>query len=337
MTLTLIVPGLGARSADAIARSSALQRFARYARAPETAADGIEAAILAALGIPAHTPPAPLCAAGAGANVDDDYVLAASPVTLVAGHDDVLLAARVQQLERPEVATLIDRLNRHFDEDGLRFFAPRPSSWYVRTARTPDLATTPLDVALGQSIRSHLPAGGDGRTWQRWQNEIEMLLHDHPVNLAREAKSLPPLSGLWFWGGGRLSDTPCVADLIVSAGDTDTGDLLRGVARRKGAIVREADEAASGLAPILARMSTRSHGAVALPAQSADEDLERLGADWLEPAIDALERGRIDTLQLVANGHGAAATWRAARPAALGRLAARWRRHRFGIPVASAA
>ena len=127
---------------------------------------------------------------------DDDYVLAASPVTLVAGHDDVLLAARVQQLERADVETLIDRLTRHFDEDGLRFFAPRPSSGYVRTARTPDLATTPLDVALGQSIRSHRPTGGDGRTWQRWQNEIEMLLHDHPVNLAREAKSLPPLSGV---------------------------------------------------------------------------------------------------------------------------------------------
>ena len=29
-----------------------------------------------------------------------------------------------------------------------------------------------------------------------------MLLHDHPVNIAREARGCLPVTGVWFWGGG---------------------------------------------------------------------------------------------------------------------------------------
>ena len=51
-----------------------------------------------------------------------------------------------------------------------------------------------------------MPRGADGGTWKRWQNEIGMLLHEHPVNVEREANGNVPVNGVWFWGGGRLAD-----------------------------------------------------------------------------------------------------------------------------------
>jgi hypothetical protein len=337
MTLTLIVPGLCARGAAALAATPALRAFARYARAPIPTREGLDAAMFSALGLAAHSPPAPLAAFGAGADVGDDYVLAATPVTLIAGRDDVMLAGRVSDLDPRDSAATIELMNRHFAEDGLSFFAPRPSSWYARMARSPELTTTPLDVALGQPILPHLPGGAEGRTWQRWQNEIEMLLHEHAVNQTRETTGLPPITGLWFWGGGRLADvTPAGAlgavAVVATAGEI--GDVVRGLARRAG---QTADDLPHDFSAMLARMRGGSHGAIVLPDMSTDDMLEPFGTAWLAPAVDALERGRIDVLQLVANGHGAAATWRAPRPAAFARFAAHFRQPRFDVPASPAA
>jgi hypothetical protein len=37
----------------------------------------------------------------------------------------------------------------------------------------------------------------------RWLNEVQMFLHGHPVNEAREACGKPVVNSLWLWGGGR--------------------------------------------------------------------------------------------------------------------------------------
>src|SRR2546430_884920 len=36
-------------------------------------------------------------------------------------------------------------------------------------------------------------------------NEAQMLLHEHPVNAEREARGLPALNSIWFWGGGVIA------------------------------------------------------------------------------------------------------------------------------------
>jgi hypothetical protein len=66
----------------------------------------------------------------------------------------------------------------------------------------------PLDAA-----RLTGPEAGD---WSRWQNEAQMLFHQHPVNQAREAAGLPGISGVWTWGGGVLPQVPCGPDLVAA-------------------------------------------------------------------------------------------------------------------------
>ena len=35
-------------------------------------------------------------------------------------------------------------------------------------------------------------------------NEVQVLLHQHPLNAARQTRGLPPVNSVWFWGAGRL-------------------------------------------------------------------------------------------------------------------------------------
>jgi hypothetical protein len=41
------------------------------------------------------------------------------------------------------------------------------------------------------------------RPWRRLLNEIQMAWHDHPVNDERAARGVPPVNGLWLYGGAR--------------------------------------------------------------------------------------------------------------------------------------
>ena len=61
--------------------------------------------------------------------------------------------------------------------DGLRFFAPNPTRWYVAIDWLPEIATSPLRAAAGRNI-DVLPKGPT-LTWHRWFNEIQMLFHSH--------------------------------------------------------------------------------------------------------------------------------------------------------------
>jgi hypothetical protein len=331
MTFTLVVPGLLARTAETLSAMPAFRALARYAAAPHTTRDGLAAAIVAAMSLPRETPVAPLSALGAGMDLGDDYVLAATPVTLVAGRDNVLLAGRIDDLDRDDAVALIALLNRHFAADAIAFAAPRPSTWFVRSGKTPALHTSPLDAALGRAIYRHLPRGADATTWQRWQDEIQMLLYDHAVNQAREAQGKAPFTGVWLWGGGRLADValPPVGRRFAAAGAP--GDIVRGFAILAG---QAADALPPDFSATMLGMERNVDVVVSLAPVYSDDDVRQFATAWLQPAVMALEHGDIDALQLVADGQGAAATWRAERSSPFARLASRWRAPGFSVPTA---
>ena len=89
---------------------------------------------------------------------------------------------------------LIAALNAISRDDGI---ALRRAA--IRSAGT-CASATPLDAASRMPVervrrpqhRTHLLRGAEARAWQRWLNEMQMLLHAHPVNAAREARGEPP-------------------------------------------------------------------------------------------------------------------------------------------------
>src|SRR4030042_1279579 len=114
-------------------------------------------------------------------------VLAADPVTRTVGRSDVRLAGVVADLARADADALVATLNAHFAGDGLVFVAPRPDAFFVRATTRTRLAPPPPRAALGRPLHLLLPEGADADAWRRWHSEMEMLLHEHPVNLARGA------------------------------------------------------------------------------------------------------------------------------------------------------
>ena len=126
--------------------------------------------------------------------------LRADPVNLNLQRDQLLLAAVRAGSE--EAAALCVSLNAHFAGQGMEFFAPHPQRWYVRLDRLPLMRTTPLSQVIGGDVRKVLPTGKDAAHWHQVFNEIQMLLHSHPLNEVREARGEPPINSAWFWGGG---------------------------------------------------------------------------------------------------------------------------------------
>jgi hypothetical protein len=336
MHLILVAPGLLAQSPGALAADRSLALLARFAAAPRVHAAGIGIALLAALDAPAGTSVAPLAALGAGIDAGADYVQAADPVLLAADRDDVVLVRRIDDLAALESETLTAMLNRHFETDDLRFVAPRPDAWFARSARAPAIETTPFDAARAKGVFPHLPGGAEGGVWRRWQNEIGMLLHEHPVNVARQAAGDPGVTGVWFWGGGRLADVVGLPRTMVAAVPGVGGDVARGIAQHSGGIARplDADDSPGRVIEQVPPAGGRdgSHAVAVVEAIADDAAVAALGVRWLKPALDLLERQRIDRLSLVTDGGGVALRWDAAAPTPWQRVFARARRRPFAIP-----
>lgn len=317
----LVAPGLLAQPAQALGNVRSLSALAQLASPMEC--KGIFAALLGALGVDAATPIAPLLAEGVGLPPSSEYVIAADPVLLTADRGDIVLVQRIDDLSDADADELVRVLNTHFAEDALHFDAARPDAWFARSAHAPDLSTTPIDVVEGRGIFPFLPGGREGRTWTGRQNEIQMLLHEHPVNASREARGKPGVTGVWFWGGGVSGDVRGLPDIVALTSGGRVADVLRGMARRANG-AHEVMTAEDTMHDVLQRAASMAGGVerqvvVALRAIDDEDGLAAFDTRWLAPAIALLSRQRISALQLVTDGNGTAARWSAS-------VASRWRR-----------
>ena len=150
----------------------------------------------------ACTPDAPVAAISAAFDgLAEGYWLRADPVNMNLQRDRMVLSGvTVDEREAEEICA---SLNAHFAGHGMEFFAPHPLRWYVRLETLPRIRTTPLSEVIGGDIRRALPTGEDEARWHQLFNEIQMLLHTHPRNEAREARGKDPVNSVWFWGGGN--------------------------------------------------------------------------------------------------------------------------------------
>ena len=130
------------------------------------------------------------------------YWLYATPVHLVLQRDTFSLAAPVPlSLVANEVDALTTALNQHFSSDGLAF-TWHQDTWFLSLPTNPQISTTAPQAAINKDISAYLPAGEGAIKWASFTNEIQMLLFEHSVNTAREAKNLPAINSIWCYGGG---------------------------------------------------------------------------------------------------------------------------------------
>ncbi|MDD2834338.1 MAG: hypothetical protein PHD12_10035 [Methylotenera sp.] len=138
-----------------------------------------------------------------GLAVGHDYWLHATPVHLVMQRDSLSLSEDVPLLlSHAHAMRVIESLNQHFSADGLTFILGSSGAWYVRLAHSPQIKTAFASEAIGRNVFACLPQGDEAQTWRAYLNEIQMLLHTHPVNAEREASNQTLVNSLWLSGGG---------------------------------------------------------------------------------------------------------------------------------------
>jgi hypothetical protein len=137
----------------------------------------------------------------------EGYVLRLDPVHLKLGMTDaIVFGGPSLGLTMDEAQALAQSIEAHFTDLGWRITVAAPERWYLQTPQAFDLVTTPLTRALRRDAGLFKPGGGDASRWLAWLTEVQMLMHTHPVNTAREAQGLPTINHLWPWGAGRLNE-----------------------------------------------------------------------------------------------------------------------------------
>lgn len=140
----------------------------------------------------------------AGNQSGSAYWLYAAPVHLVLQRDSFSMAGPVPlALDLEEAEALTRSLNTHFAADGLQFFWYQ-HQWFLRLQQNPDISTVHPQKAINQDINAFLPTGKGASAWASFQNELQMLLFEHPVNMTREKKRLPVVNSVWCFGGGQF-------------------------------------------------------------------------------------------------------------------------------------
>jgi hypothetical protein len=135
--------------------------------------------------------------------------LRADPIHLHVEGDALLLLDRHSLEISPEEAdALIESLNRHFASEGMVFAALTGDQWQVLVPEPHGISTTHPLKRVGRNIDGFLPVGENARRWQARFNEIQMLLHDHPVNKDRESRGKRAISGVWFWDEHEATGFP---------------------------------------------------------------------------------------------------------------------------------
>ncbi|MBK1619082.1 hypothetical protein CKO42_11690 [Lamprobacter modestohalophilus] len=131
-------------------------------------------------------------------------VLQADPVHLRPDRDQLrLFDARHLGISQAEADALVQEVNAHLVDDGLRLVAPVASRWYLELAESPQIETHPLETVIGRHIDGFLPTGPDARRWAALMTELQMLLFQSPVNQARQERGRPAVNALWISGAGH--------------------------------------------------------------------------------------------------------------------------------------
>ncbi|MEW6120894.1 MAG: hypothetical protein AB1593_12485 [Pseudomonadota bacterium] len=251
---------------------------------------GTEGALCRALGIsPQHDwPLAPITLEAEVGAAGKDFWLRADPAHFQVMRDRIVLAeVGMTDLSREETDALSAAISAHFGT-ALPLHALHAERGYLRYAHSLHLATTPPSLAIGRALDAVMPRGEDASGLRVLMNELQMLLHAHPVNLARESRGAPPMNALWIWGGGTRPAAVTCPVHVYANGDTAAALALYCEARLH-ALPAALDVSMVG-APGVVLLD-----ALEVPAQCGDASgwRERLGTlerNWFAPLAGTLHR-----------------------------------------------
>lgn len=138
-----------------------------------------------------------------------------------------------------EAQILVAALNESLGSDKVHFY---PGVSYRQICKikgredTLLAACTPPHDIHDKPIDEFLPQGPGSDLLRDLMARSEVVLRDHPVNMARRSRGDIPATMIWlFWGSGKIPDMPAFKQIYgLDAAMTSGVDLLRGLAQMVG-------------------------------------------------------------------------------------------------------
>ncbi len=142
----------------------------------------------------------------------------ATPLQLAAGMQTVHVPADgVLELEPAEARDWCRDFARVFGADGIRLEPSSPSALLLVGLDAPGVLSVEPWVLAGRSLEGALPQGPNAARLRALMAEIEMWLHEHPLNAARQRRGQPTVASLWLWGGGGAACEPPLEPPVAAA------------------------------------------------------------------------------------------------------------------------
>lgn len=210
------------------------------------------------------------------------YCMHAEAVHFASGMDDLALR-RLDGADSSDVDALFETLRDFVGEAGFQLRRTDSRAWYLHASTDLQVATCCPTAIAARGMYDCMPQGAAARELQRLMTELQMRLHEHPVNHARASRGQPQINAVWLWGQGGLTSTEGAQTLRpVFSNDA----YARGLSSYyDSSIVALPDSAGENLPP---------DAVVLLPFPG----LRALDEQWLTPLIDKVRTRAIPRLEL---------------------------------------
>jgi hypothetical protein len=281
-----------------LARIASLGRVSRFAYEPARRRGALhlwQAALLEALGLSGQADAFPSAAVshigekGQIVSVGECWAHLAC-VQFAAGMNDIAASVLTNDavLSEQESVEIAATLEPHLRECSYELHRRRTSEWLVRCSRQLEVITAPPEIAFASSLQESLPSGEDAAELRRLMTEMQMLLHEHPVNVRRARNGLPLANATWLWSVASARRPATNVTLPTGFGDVP---YLKGLYLLHSQTVQsEAVDVA--MLQNAARSSQHSIAVV------SSQNLEILEAVWLKPLLGMLKAGAYAKLTL---------------------------------------
>ena len=232
----------------------------------------------------------------------------ATPLHLMPGLKTLHFPANgLLRLNAAEAAELASEFAAVFGRDGLALAPAGSAGFVLRGFPAPGVLAVDPARLIGAALEDCLPSGAGSADLRALASEIEMWLHELPLNRKREIRGEPRISSLWLWGGGQPPRDPICAS--EAGRDHARWRLLASDDAWVHALAQLAGLRTCSLHDLSVNDLTDGEVDTAcVVAPLAESDAQSFDERYIAPAVRALGEGRLGALVLAANDRWVAVT-----------------------------
>lgn len=203
------------------------------------------------------------------------------------GMDQVVMTDPAHlHLSDEESQQLLQAMQPFLQEDGLQVRWHSALLWHAQGPMLAGVHTASLDRVIGQNVKTWMPDSPAARPVQRLQSEMQMLLYNHPVNNAREARRQYTVNAFWLHGAGRLPEAQRAAALPWTVAQDLRASALHGDAAAWRQAWQKLD--ATVLADALGHLHHTGQLRLSLCSEHAAHTYSAAPAAWAQRAARAM-------------------------------------------------